>query len=53
MDEIEWAKSRRLTPQTYEQGSGDRQPPIPMNLFVRLFRDYERGKEPARAHRLR
>ena len=44
MDEIEWAKSRRLTPQTYEQGSGDRQPPIPMNLFVRLFRDYERGK---------
>jgi len=44
MDEIEWAKSRRLTPQTYEQGPGDRQPPIPMNLFVRLFRDYERGK---------
>ena len=44
MDEIEWAKSRRLTPQTYEQGCGDRQPPIPMNLFVRLFRDYERSK---------
>jgi DNA helicase-2/ATP-dependent DNA helicase PcrA len=44
MDEIEWAKSRRLTPQTYELGSGARQPPIPMNLFVRLFRDYERGK---------
>jgi DNA helicase-2/ATP-dependent DNA helicase PcrA len=44
MDEIEWAKSRRLTPRTYEQDSGDRQPPIPMNLFVRLFRDYERGK---------
>ncbi len=44
MDEIEWAKSRRLTPPTYEPGSGDRQPPIPMNLFVRLFRDYERGK---------
>jgi DNA helicase-2/ATP-dependent DNA helicase PcrA len=41
MDEIEWAKSRRLTPQTYEQGSHERQPPIPMNLFVRLFRDYE------------
>ncbi|HZW00397.1 MAG TPA: ATP-dependent DNA helicase UvrD2 [Candidatus Deferrimicrobium sp.] len=44
MDEIEWAKSRRLTPPMYEHGSGDRQPPIPMNLFVRLFRDYERGK---------
>jgi DNA helicase-2/ATP-dependent DNA helicase PcrA len=44
MDEIEWARSRGLTPQTYEQGSGDRQPPIPMNLFVRLFRDYERAK---------
>ncbi len=45
MDEIEWAKSRRLTPQTYEQQADGRQPPIPMRLFVRLFRDYERGKE--------
>ena len=43
MDEIEWAKSRRLTPQTYERGRRP-QPPIPMNLFVRLFRDYERSK---------
>ena len=44
MDEIEWAKSRRLTPQTYERDGGNRTPPIPMNLFVRLFRDYERTK---------
>ena len=44
MDEIEWAKSRRLTPQTYERDGGDRTPPIPMNLFVRLFQDYERTK---------
>ena len=44
MDEIEWAASRRLTPQTYEQGAAGRQPPIPMNLFVRLFRDYETAK---------
>jgi DNA helicase-2/ATP-dependent DNA helicase PcrA len=43
IDEIEWAKSRRLRPDTYE-ARAERAPPIPMNLFVRLFDDYERVK---------
>ena len=43
IDEIEWAKSRRLDPGTYEQRSS-RTPPVPMNLFGRLFADYERAK---------
>jgi DNA helicase-2/ATP-dependent DNA helicase PcrA len=46
-DEIEWAKSRRLTPSTYERdavvGAG-REPPIPVDLFVRTFHGYERTK---------
>ena len=44
MDEIEWAKSRRLTPQTYEARAIGRTPPTTMDLFVRLFADYERTK---------
>ncbi len=44
MDEIEWAKSRRLTPQTYEARAVGRTPPTTMDLFVRLFGDYERTK---------
>ena len=44
IEEIEWAKSRRLDPGAYEHRSG-RTPPIPMNLFVRLFSDYERTKQ--------
>jgi DNA helicase-2/ATP-dependent DNA helicase PcrA len=44
MDEIEWAKSRRLTPSTYEARAVGRTPPTTMDLFVRLFRDYERAK---------
>jgi DNA helicase-2/ATP-dependent DNA helicase PcrA len=71
-DEIEWAKSRRLTPDTYgpalvgsaprSQSGGStpsmgvppkpepgpatptREPPIPLDLFVRLFAGYERAK---------
>ncbi len=48
--EIEWAKSRRLTPQTYEAallgpaGSTPREPPIPVDLFVRMFAGYERAR---------
>jgi len=44
MDEIEWAKSRRLTPTTYEARAVGRAPPTTMDLFVRVFRDYERAK---------
>ncbi len=49
-DEIEWAKSRRLTPTTYERAvagsptTPSREPPVPVDLFVRLFAGYERAK---------
>ncbi len=37
-DEIEWAKSRRLTPTDYEQAVAEgREPPIPVDLFLRIF----------------
>jgi DNA helicase-2/ATP-dependent DNA helicase PcrA len=44
IDEIEWAKSRRLTPVTYPARAAGRTPPATMDLFVRLFGDYERAK---------
>ena len=43
--EIEWAKNRRLTPETYLDALGDREPPIPATLMRRVFREYERRKE--------
>jgi ATP-dependent DNA helicase UvrD/PcrA len=45
-DEIEWAKSRRLGPAGYERAAAlaNREPPIPGDLFVRAFGDYERAK---------
>ena len=55
-DEIEWAKSRRLTPSEYAAAAGEgagigggpgRTPPIPVELFVRLWMDYERTKDRA------
>jgi DNA helicase-2/ATP-dependent DNA helicase PcrA len=49
-DEIEWAKSRRIRPPQYLANSADREPPIPPDLFARLYADYERAK--ARAGRL-
>ena len=51
-DEIEWAKARRITPRTYEReaAAADREPPIPADLFVRVFGDYERAK--TRANRI-
>ncbi len=56
-DEIEWAKSRRLTAATYERaaaiagpGGEPRDAPIPTDLFVRMFAGYERSK--ARAGRI-
>ena len=44
IDEIEWAKSRRLTPSSYPARAAGRTPPTTMELFVRLFGDYERAK---------
>jgi DNA helicase-2/ATP-dependent DNA helicase PcrA len=46
-DEIEWAKSRRLRPETYAAEAGVRTPPIPVELFVRLWTGYEREKDRA------
>ena len=43
--EIEWAKNRRLTPSTYLDGLGGHEPPLPPDLSVRVFREYERRKE--------
>src|SRR5205823_4854771 len=42
--EVEWAKNRRLTPDTYLDGFGDHEPPIPADLMVRVFRSYETVK---------
>jgi DNA helicase-2/ATP-dependent DNA helicase PcrA len=42
--EVEWAKSRRLTPETYAESLGDHEPPIPVDLMLRVFREYERRK---------
>jgi len=42
--EIEWAKSRRLTPDTYAESLGDHEPPIPADLVHRIFRRYEDRK---------
>jgi DNA helicase-2/ATP-dependent DNA helicase PcrA len=52
-DEIEWAKSRRIPPPRYladAVGRESREPPIPPELFARLYADYERAK--SRANRL-
>ena len=42
--EVEWAKNRRLTPESYRRGLGEHEPPIPPDLMARVFRDYERRK---------
>jgi DNA helicase II / ATP-dependent DNA helicase PcrA len=43
--EVEWAKNRRLTPETYRAGIADHEPPIPANLMHTVFREYERRKQ--------
>ncbi|HYY76709.1 MAG TPA: ATP-dependent DNA helicase UvrD2 [Gaiellaceae bacterium] len=43
--EVEWAKNRRLTPATYLDGLDGHEPPIPADLMLRVFREYERRKE--------
>jgi DNA helicase II / ATP-dependent DNA helicase PcrA len=45
--EVEWAKNRRLTPDTYLGGLEGHEPPIPADLAHRVFREYERRKEEA------
>jgi DNA helicase II / ATP-dependent DNA helicase PcrA len=43
--EVEWAKNRRLTPATYLKALNGHEPPIPADLMVRVFREYERRKQ--------
>jgi DNA helicase II / ATP-dependent DNA helicase PcrA len=45
--EIEWAKNRRLTPQTYIAALGDHESPLPADLAHRVFREYEKRKAEA------
>jgi DNA helicase-2/ATP-dependent DNA helicase PcrA len=47
--EVEWAKNRRLTPQTYRDGLRGHEPPIPEDLMATVFREYERRKDASRA----
>ena len=47
--EVEWAKNRRLTPETYRRSLGTHEPPIPDDLMGRVFREYERRKAAAGA----
>lgn len=42
--EVEWAKNRRLTPDSYYEGLGEHEPPIPKDLMKRVFRSYEHEK---------
>ena len=42
--EVEWAKNRRIAPEDYLRSLGDHEPPIPPDLMVRVYRDYERRK---------
>ncbi len=47
--EIEWAKNRRLTPQTYIAALGEHESPLPADLAHRVFREYEKRKADAGA----
>ncbi len=51
-DEIEWAKTRRIGPKEYAAAAAaaGREPPIPVDLFVRTYEGYERAK--TRANRM-
>jgi DNA helicase-2/ATP-dependent DNA helicase PcrA len=42
--EVEWAKNRRIAPADYVRSLGDHEPPIPKDLMVKVYRDYERRK---------
>jgi DNA helicase-2/ATP-dependent DNA helicase PcrA len=42
--EIEWAKNRRITVERYAVEADGHEPPIPVDLMLRVFREYERRK---------
>ena len=43
--EVEWAKNRRLTPDTYQGSLNGHEPPIPADLMASVFRRYEQRKQ--------
>src|SRR3954451_2724455 len=45
--EVEHAKSRRVTPETYLDSLGDHTPPIPPDLMQKVYSRYERWKREA------
>jgi len=42
--EIEWAKNRRIPVDRYAIEADGREPPIPVDLMLRVYREYERRK---------
>jgi DNA helicase-2/ATP-dependent DNA helicase PcrA len=42
--EIEWAKNRRVPPERYLAEAAGRETPIPPDLMLRVYREYERRK---------
>ena len=42
--EIEWAKNRRVDPESYLDSLGAHRPPVPPELMRQVWRDYEREK---------
>jgi DNA helicase II / ATP-dependent DNA helicase PcrA len=42
--EIEWAKNRRVGPDTYAAAAAGREPPIPFDLMAQVYAEYERRK---------
>ncbi|HUK96547.1 MAG TPA: ATP-dependent DNA helicase UvrD2 [Gaiellaceae bacterium] len=46
--EVEWAKNRRLPPERYLGGLDGHVPPIPPDLMLRVYREYERRKSAER-----
>ena len=42
--EIEWAKNRRVPHSEYRTAALDREPPIPLDLMHRVYREYEQRK---------
>ncbi len=45
--EIEWAKNRRIPPARYRAELGEHEPPIPPDLMLRVYRQYEERKAAA------
>jgi DNA helicase-2/ATP-dependent DNA helicase PcrA len=42
--EIEWAKNRRITPESYTSSLGDHEPPITVDIMANIYKRYEAGK---------